>query len=115
DDSQEYNAKEESSDQPECESEYLSQEHAPVAEIVVKSAIEDSQYSEVVQSEISEKLTINSDSLGIKNKQYISDYVVEKPGFHNAGKPHEMVERLAMVGYQCLEFLAFQMSLLLNT
>jgi hypothetical protein len=60
-------------------------------------------------------LIASGDGLGVVNSQYQSDYVVENPGFHNVGTPPELIERLAQVGYQCLEFLAFQMSLLLNT
>ena len=84
-------------------------------DFVVELAIEDHRNSEVAVVKLSENLVINSDSLGIKNSQYTSDFVVESPGFHNVGTPGELVERLALVGYQCLEFLAFQMSLLLNT
>jgi hypothetical protein len=84
-------------------------------EFVVEMAIEDHCNGEVVEVKLSDKLVINADSLGIKNSQYSSDYLVESPGFHNVGTPDQLVERLALVGYQCLEFLAFQMSLLLNT
>lgn len=98
--------------------EFIAEEEESIegTEFQVKSAIEDSQYVDQEQSKISESLSLNSDALGIKvNKQYVSDYVVESPGFHNVGTPQQLVDRLAMVGYQCLEFLAYQMSLLLNT
>jgi hypothetical protein len=50
-----------------------------------------------------------------RNKQFESDYVVEKPGFDHVGLPEELSEKLGKVGYQCLPYLAVQISLLLNT
>lgn len=61
------------------------------------------------------EIKINAESLGLRNAQYETDYYVERPGFHNVGTPEMLVENLAKVGYQCLNFLAVQMSLLLNT
>lgn len=50
-----------------------------------------------------------------QNKQFSSEYVVERPGFDNIGTPEEIADKLSRVGYQCLPYLAVQISLLLNT
>lgn len=82
---------------------------------VVELPINDHRNEQAQESSVPTELKMDSGSLGVKNSQYVSDYVVENPGFHNVGTPAQLIERLAKVGYQCLEFLAFQMSLLLNT
>lgn len=51
----------------------------------------------------------------IENPQYHSTYRPEKPGFAHVGGPYELIQKLEQVGYECLEYLAFQMALLLNT
>ncbi|MCO6431736.1 MAG: AAA family ATPase [Deltaproteobacteria bacterium] len=53
--------------------------------------------------------------LGLVNKQYVSEYTPEQPGFQHAGTPYELAEKLSKVGYQCLHYLAVQIALLLNT
>lgn len=49
------------------------------------------------------------------NKQFVGDDEVDSPGFHNIGTPEDLAEKLAKVGYQCLPFIATQISLVLNT
>lgn len=49
------------------------------------------------------------------NKQFSDSYEVKNPGFENAGSPEDLAEKLAKVGYQCLPFVATQISLVLNT
>ncbi|NDC38425.1 MAG: AAA family ATPase [Proteobacteria bacterium] len=49
------------------------------------------------------------------NRQFAATDEVEDPGFHNVGSPEELAEKLATVGYQCLPFVATQISLVLNT
>lgn len=51
----------------------------------------------------------------LRNKQFVADFVVEKPGFTDVGSPEDLSERLGRVGYQCLPYLAVQIGLLLNT
>jgi len=51
----------------------------------------------------------------IRNKQFVTDFVVERPGFTGVGSPEELSEKLGKVGYQCLPYLAVQISLLFNT
>jgi len=51
----------------------------------------------------------------IENPQYHSTYRPEQPGFAHVGGPYELIKKLEQVGYECLEYLAFQMALLLNT
>lgn len=36
-------------------------------------------------------------------------------GFHNIGGPQQIIQKLEIVGYQCLPYLAFQLGLILNT
>ena len=49
------------------------------------------------------------------NKQFVSDYKVEVPGFQqNVGTPEDLAEKLGKVGYQCLPFIATQISLVCN-
>ncbi|MBX7143185.1 MAG: ATP-binding protein [Oligoflexia bacterium] len=50
-----------------------------------------------------------------KNSQFSSDYAVEKPGFESFANPMELAEKLGQVGYQCLPFVALQVSLLLKS
>lgn len=52
---------------------------------------------------------------GVINKQFQSNFKVENPGFQNLGTPEDLTLKLEKVGYQCLPFLAAQMSLILNT
>jgi hypothetical protein len=49
------------------------------------------------------------------NKQFVDSYEVEQPGFQNVGSPEDLADKLAKVGYQCLPFVATQISLVLNT
>lgn len=53
--------------------------------------------------------------LGVVNKNFVSDYQVEKIGFQNVGSPEDLEAKLAEVGYHCMPFYAVQMALLLNT
>lgn len=53
--------------------------------------------------------------LKIVNKHYSNAFEVETPGFHNAGSPKELAEKLEQVGYMCLPHNAIQIALLLNT
>ncbi len=59
------------------------------------------------------KIQSSGEGLGVVNDHFVSDFVVETPGFHNIGTPPELIEKLDQVGYQCLPFLAVQLSLLL--
>lgn len=61
------------------------------------------------------KVSSSGEGLGVVNNQFVSNYVVDEPGFHNLGTPPELIEKLDQVGYQCLPFLAVQLSLLLAT
>lgn len=54
-------------------------------------------------------------SAGVINKQFLSRFEVEDPGLTNIGTPEELTLKLEKVGYQCLPFLAAQISLVLNT
>ncbi|MFM1848097.1 MAG: hypothetical protein RL417_1571, partial [Pseudomonadota bacterium] len=56
-----------------------------------------------------------TDAQSPTNRQFSSDFVVEKLGFDHLGSPEELSEKLGRVGYQCLPYLAVQISLLLNT
>jgi AAA domain (dynein-related subfamily) len=49
------------------------------------------------------------------NTQFSSDFAPEIPGFSHIGGPKELATKLEKVGYECLHYLAVQMSLLLNT
>lgn len=49
------------------------------------------------------------------NKQFRSEFKVEKVGFASVGTPPELAQKLEKVGYQCLPHNAIQISLLLNT
>jgi hypothetical protein len=51
----------------------------------------------------------------IENPQYRSNFRVTNPGFNQIGGPQELIMKLEQVGYECLEYLAFQVGLLLNT
>lgn len=42
-------------------------------------------------------------------------YQVDRVGFQYAGKPDELVRKLELVGYECLPYLAVQLSLVLDT
>lgn len=55
------------------------------------------------------------DEVRSPNRQFASDFVVAKPGFKDIGSPEDLSEKLGKVGYQCLPYLAVQISLLLNT
>ncbi len=48
-----------------------------------------------------------------RNSQFTQDDTVENPGFANLGTPVELAQKLSGVGYQCLPFVALQVSLLL--
>jgi len=50
-----------------------------------------------------------------KNKQFETDESVENPGWRNLGSPKNLITKLETVGYQCLPYLAVQLSLLFNT
>lgn len=52
---------------------------------------------------------------GAKNSQFVSDYMVETPGFSQFNDPMELAAKLGEVGYQCLPFVALQVSLLLKS
>jgi MoxR-like ATPase len=56
-----------------------------------------------------------SSDTGVVNSQFVSSYKVSQPGLGNLGVPRELAEKLSMVGYQCLPFLAIQVALLLST
>ncbi len=49
------------------------------------------------------------------NTQFVSDLVVENPGWRNLGTPQELTAKLEVVGYQCYHYLAVQLALLFNT
>lgn len=51
----------------------------------------------------------------IENPHFSSQFKVENPGFENIGTPQEIIAKLDSVGYQCLEYLAYQIALNLNT
>lgn len=58
---------------------------------------------------------VDDTGLGVVNAQYLSTYVPKDPGFQNIGDPDQLAEKLSEVGYQCLHYLAVQISLCLNT
>lgn len=68
-----------------------------------------------VEKNSTQEVVGDASELGSQNSQYMSDYVVEKPGFDHVGTPQEISEKLALVGYQCLHYLAVQIGLILNT
>lgn len=51
----------------------------------------------------------------VVNKQFVSQYQAEQIGFQSITDPQQLINRLEEVGYQCLHFLAVQITLLLST
>ena len=54
-------------------------------------------------------------SAGVINKQFENDYTPEEIGLTKVGNPEDLTIKLEEVGYQCLPFVASQISLALNT
>ncbi len=50
-----------------------------------------------------------------QNPQFTKNADVDNPGFSNLGSPFELAQKLSAVGYQCLPFVALQVSLLLSS
>lgn len=85
-------------------------------EMRLDAIVKANEIDDVAENTIGENDNIgDSGELGIVNKQYVSDYEVENPGFRFVGEPHELSGKLAQVGYQCLHYLAVQIGLILNT
>lgn len=73
--------------------------------------------SDKEDSTVKEKEQLPDNNVGAQtliNNQFVSDYIVENPGFSDIGSPQDLSDKLGKVGYQCLPYLAVQLSLLLN-